>query len=374
MWADGAHYVEESVYALRVWRYVLWTRDVEFLKTVFPTVELALKYAYNAEGYGFLINNVIGNQSYDAWKMPGIGAYVNNQWIYALYSLKQMCRILGKETVFNGTDIDEFTGKAISQYNDTLWDENRGYWLAYRPNEASEWEPFGDAVFSDQLFGHWMLNCDKNSKNVIAFDKEKNAVAKIYQNNKIPELNEKYFCWANGVLPNKDETCNSFVFNDKTYRMSHHALTCWIGTQLDLASMLAYCGFERESTDVFLNVSKGLGKNVLAAGEWNRKLGPECKAYLTNWEVGKDTPRFPPYPRYKSSWEYIMRLLGIEMDFEHMYINPFKGLDFSFKNITVAGIKLSVTVKANWGKCYVNGKVSEPILNRNIKEAELEFL
>ncbi len=374
LWNDSAHYVEEAVYAIRVWRYVLWTRDESFLAEAFDSVTRALEYVYINEGRGFLLNNIVGNQSYDGWKMPGIGVYINNQWLYALYAYKQMCRRLGKPAVLAEIAVDEFLAKATKEYNDELWDDEAGYWIAYKPNDASEWAPFGDAIFSDQLFGHWMLLCDKGSRDIIDWEQEKRAIRKIYTHNRFEDPENGGSCWVNGVLPEREKSTDTFTFGEEEHRMAHHALTCWLGAQLDLASMLAFVGQEAESEDVFVNISKELGKNMLAAGEWNRKLGDGLQALATKWEVGKDTPRFPPYPRYKSSWEYVTRLLGVEMDFDTITFKPMKTMDFSLTNVAIAGMTVSVSVKKNWTRILVDGVEGEASVDRNRQTVALQFV
>jgi hypothetical protein len=82
-------------------------------------------------------------------------------------------------------------------------------------------------------------------------------------------------------------------------------------------------------------------------------------------EVSKDTPRFPAYPRYKSSWELLIRLLGLTMDRTHMALKPLHSLDFAVQNVTLAGCKLTVQVQKDWNTILVDGeKVAEAVFDR----------
>ena len=374
LWADGAHYVEEAIYAIRVWRYALWCGDMEFLREAFPSVKRALEYMFVSSGRGNLINNIGGNQSYDGWMMPGIGAYVNVQWIYALFSYGKMCKALGEDDTLCGKDVDAFLADAVREYNDILWDDEGGYWRAYKINETSRQQPFGAAIFTDQLFGHWASSLDADSRTVLDAAREKRAIEKIYRHNRVEEKNAGYSCWSNGMMPVREDTYKIDVSATDPVACGYHALTCWVSTQMNMASTLGYFGLEAESLDAFTQVSRGMGKNILAVGEWNRMLDEKLEL-IDNWhEIGKDTPRFPPYPRYKSSWEYLIRLLGLEMMMDTLSLAPFRSVDFEVKDITLAGVALSVRVEADWTKCLVNGVEAEPTIVRADGRAKFEFV
>ena len=288
LWTDDAHYVEESIYALRVWRFALWSGDKEFLAFAFDSVKRALEYAYNTEGIGHLINNVEGNQSYDAWKMPGIGAYVNSQWIFALFAYKRICETLGKPCELCGIALDAFIAGAIDEYNEQLWDEKEGYWHAYRPNEQSNYLPYGDAIFIDQLFAQWAIILDKKSHGLLTTEKEIAALKKVYTHNRLEETTEGYSVWLNGMLPEREKTFNIHIggmtaeekeaefgadvcakFPDEYWSCGYHALSAWVSPQMVMASLFGYFGMEEESTDVFGNFAKGVGRNIVAVGEYN---------------------------------------------------------------------------------------------------------
>lgn len=373
LWADDAHYVEEAIYAIRVWRYALWSGDRKFLKDGFPSVKAALTYLYRTDGLKNLINNGGGNQSYDAWKMPGISAYVNIQWLYALFAFQKMCRMLNEPEKLCERDLKEFLPAAIHEYNENLWDEANGYWHAYRTNEQSLQLPHGNAVFSDQLFGHWAVLIDPDSRRVLEESKEKAAVKTIYKHNRIETPDGKYSCWTNGMLPEREKTVTIDITEQDPVICGYHALTCWVSTQMELASLLGYFGMEDESREVFSSVSRGMGRNVLAVGEYNRTVNNQLQA-VTSWqEPGKDTPRFPPYPRYKSSWEYLISLLGMEMTMDTIRFSPFHNTSFALNRVTLAGVMFTVRVNKGWTTCYVNGKTAEPVIRRSLKEATVEF-
>lgn len=373
LWADGAHYVEEAIYAVRVWRYALWSGDRTFLRTAYPSVRAALDYLYRTDGVGHLIGNSNGNQSYDAWKMPGIGAYVDCQWLYALFALGQICRTLGEPEEFAGEPLTQFLRTAVQEYNCAIWNE-KGYWHAYRPTEQSLQLPFGTAIFSDQLFGHWAVMIDPESRCVLDTEKETSAAKMIYVHNRITNKRSGISCWTNGMMPVREDTLSIDMTAKDPVVCGYHALTCWVSTQMELASILGYLGQEEASLDVFANVVRGMGNNVLAVGEWNRALGEDMRAVTLSAEPGKDTPRFPPYPRYKSSWEYLIRLLGLELTMDTLCLRPFHSVAFAVERIQLAGMTLSVHVEKDWARCLIDGKEGEPCVDRARGQATFDFV
>ena len=71
-------------------------------------------------------------------------------------------------------------------------------------------------------------------------------------------------------------------------------------------------------------------------------------------DFGKDTPRFPPYPRYSSSWEYLLQMLGLTLTEHYLYLAPFRSLAFEVRDLVLAGVTLSVRVAANWTRAIAN--------------------
>jgi hypothetical protein len=134
-------------------------------------------------------------------------------------------------------------------------------------------------------------------------------------------------------------------------------------------------GDESASLDVFQSVEKSLHNNHLAVGEYNQSVDDDLKTRTLPEEAPKDTPRFPPYPRYKCSWEYLIRILGLTMDREYLYLSPFKTIDFKLTNITLAGMNLTVYVEAGWSKIYINGREMAGMvrLRRSEPSARVEF-
>jgi hypothetical protein len=191
---------------------------------------------------------------------------------------------------------------------------------------------------------------EKDLDAILPMEKIRKSVRYIYQNNLIDDPDNHFRGWANGKLPD-GVPC----IDDKQY----HVKTCWLGAQLNLASILGELGYEQEMLDVFYSLEKSLGNHHLAVGEWNRSITPEGKSCPLPQEVAKDTPRFPAYPRYKSCWELLVRLLGLKMNETQMELHPMKSISFAVKDVELAGCRLHVEVQENWTSIYVDGNKCE---------------
>ncbi|MCF7849806.1 MAG: glycoside hydrolase family 116 protein [Kiritimatiellales bacterium] len=202
-----------------------------------------------------------------------------------------------------------------------------------------------ETVFTDQLFGKWVTSVAADLGAVLPKTKIETALSTIYRHNLIHDKEHNFRGWANGLQPGR-----------KIDRSGYHARTFWIGAQLNLGSLLGDSGNEEASLDVFHAVEASLHNNHLAVGEWNQAVNDELTTGPLEEEPGKDTPRFPPYPRYKCAWEYLIRILGLKLDSQWLYLSPFKTFDFSLDGVTFAGMRLSILVKADWTKASVDGE------------------
>lgn len=364
LWSDKADYVEEPCYITRIYRDYLWYNDTRFLADMQQTVSKAFNRMLEEKEYNGLIESKHGNQSYDLWKMPGINAYVNMPWLYALHSIIKMNEIPGIRITADNKAPEEILKQAIDNFVKYLWNDQKEYFNCFYRTRHANCDSIPESVFTDQMFGRWLVLIERNLDNILPIDKIEKSIRYIYQNNVINDKDNQFKGWANGKLPD-GKPCY-----DNT---QYHAKTCWIGAQLNLASILGELGCEEESLDVFYSIERSLKNNHLAVGEWNRAITETGESCILPEEPAKDTPRFPSYPRYKSCWEYLIRILGLKLDSKSMELNPFKSFDFSIKNVTLAGCRLSVKVKRNWKKIFVNGVEQQNAVFERDKEHEIIF-
>ena len=347
LWDDKCDYVEEPCFITRIYRDYLWYNDKQFLRDMVEPVEMAFHRVYGQREYEGLIEAKHGNQSYDVWKMPGISTYVNMPWLYALYSLDRINKTVDADINFAGKSPLEILERARASFVKYLWNEKKEYFNCFYRTEGARDVSIPESVFTDQMFGRWLMLIEKDLDPIISLEKIHKSILYIYQNNLIDDPENHFRGWSNGKLPE-----NVPCIDDRQY----HVKTCWIGAQLNLASVLGELGYEKEMLDVFFSLEKSLGNNHLAVGEWNRSITPEGKSCPLPQEVSKDTPRFPAYPRYKSCWELLVRILGLKMNEMQMELTPMKSFDFAVRDVVLAGCRLSVEVQENWNTVYVDGE------------------
>ena len=366
LWNEGADYMEESIFPGRVYRDLLWMNEKSLLASAFDKCLMAVKRAYANDNMDYLIVSKRGNQSYDGWMMPGVSAFVNSAWLFSLYALEAIGKILGRCESIAGIPLGEFRDKAEAAYDALLWNNETGCWNCFCRTPGAASGGVQNSLFIDQLFGKWMLSIDHGSIAVLPPGKVKSALNAVYSNNMLYGTEHGFRGWANGMLPGRMPDVDSGI----------HARTCWIGAQLDMGSLLGQIGDEEKSLGVFQSLESGLNNNHLAVGEWNKAVNVNHEAALLSEEPGKDTPRFPPYPRYKSSWEYLVRILGLEMDWEFFYFQPFKTIDFALKNVVLAGADFNVRVENGWTRVRVNGRNAKlPLrIRRGDDEYSIEFI
>ena len=364
LWSDGTHYVEEPCYITRIYRDYLWYNDKKFLSDMSSTVNDALNRVYG-ESVDGLIESIDGNQSYDMWKMPGICTYVNMPWLYALYSVLKINKAIDAEISIPDIDIKELLEEAKENFVKYLWNEEYGYFNAFEWTEKSKHTGIQDAVFADQMFGRWLLLIEKDLDSLLPMDMIKKSLNYIYKNNLIDDEENGMRGWSNGMLK-EHQPCE---YNTS---ITSHESTWWLGEQLDLSSLLGELGEEEKALDVFYSVEKSLRNNHLAVGEWNGSTTSDGKCLLTG--KAKDTPSFPAYPRYKCSWEMLIRILGLKMDENYMELTPFKSFDFYLNDFKIAGCELTVNVEKDWNKIFVDGEeTTKAIFDRSVFKHKIEF-
>lgn len=365
LWSDTTHYVEEPIFLARYYRDHLWFNDLKWTRKIFPYAVLAANRVYKDEGFEYQINSKHGNQSYDLWKMPGISAFVNSGWIYGLNGFNNIATKLQKKVDVQGIPLNELSKMSAIKFDQYLWNPTVKDWNCFYRTPDAEKGSNPESVFSDQLIGKWITAIDRESSEVLPSKKVSDALNTIYTNNLIEDKEKMFRGWSNGMLPGH--------LMDPSGRHSH---MFWFGPQINLGSLLGLEGREQESIDVFKSLEMSLHNNHLAAGEWNQSIDKNLVLKTLAEEPGKDTPRFPAYPRYKSSWEYLIRLLGLQIDEQYLYLKPFKTLNFSMDGLTLAGVKLDVTVHKGWKKVLVDGRSlkGNTKISRSAKFKKIEFI
>jgi uncharacterized protein (DUF608 family) len=366
IWKDSADYVEEPTFLVRMRRDALWYNDPAWTRKGYNDAVLAANHVFALDHQDGLIVSKRGNQSYDIWKMPGISSYVNSAWVYGLESVEAMAKSLNEPTPkVGGEPVDELLQKAQTSYDKDLWNADNGDWNVFYRTPGASSDSIPDSLFTDQLFGRWVAAIDSTSQNVLPEPKIHRALMAVYKNNVVDDPTLHFRGWVDGMQEGHVPDMSA-----------RHSRTFWIGPQINLASLLGMEGEEAASLDVMGSVEKSLGENVLAAGEWNKALNEKGEVELLPDEPSKDSPRFAPYPRYSSAWEYLIRLVGLQMDERTLSLKPFHTVAFNLDNVRLAGMTLTIHVQKGWTHADVDHKpVTLPVvLNRSSLQREVEFL
>ena len=366
IWSDPADYVEEPTFLIRLRRDDLWYNDAAWTKGSYPLAVLAANHVFNLDNQDGLIVSKRGTQSYDAWPMPGISSYVNSAWLYGLAAVGQIGHSIGAPVPVVGKQpLDQLFATAQANYDKDLWNPATGAWNVFYHTEGSRNAKDNDTVFSDQLFGRWVTAIDPAAGDVLPAQKVHSALLEIYKNNAVDDPKQHFRGWVDGMKPGHVPDM-----------VAKHARTFWIGPQVNLGSLLALYGEEAASLDVLRSIEMSLGPKILAAGEWNGEIDADGGVIKSPEEPAKDSPRFAPYPRYSCVWEYLIRMLGLELNEKTLWLKPLHTIDFNMNSIELAGMSLKVHVEKDWTRARVDGKDAPvPVaLDRSTPRHEVEFV
>ncbi len=366
IWNDSADYAEEPTFLVRMRRDALWYSDPDWTRKGYKFAVLAANRVFALDHDDGLIVSKRGNQSYDLWKMPGISSYVNSAWLYGLESIEAMANSLGEPTPkVAGEPVDQLLHQAQDGYNKDLWNPGHGDWNVFFRTPGASSGSIPNSLFTDQLFGRWIAAIDPESSGILPERKIHSAVRALYKNNIVDDPRQQFRGWVNGMQEGHVPDMSG-----------RHARTFWLGAQINFASLLGMEGEEAASLDVIESVEKSLGENVLAAGEWDRALNEKGQVETLPDEPSKDSPRFAPYPRYTSAWEYLIRLIGLQMDERMLSLKPFHTLTFNLDQVDLAGMTLTIHVQKGWTHAEVDGKpVKLPVvLDRSTVRHDVDFL
>jgi non-lysosomal glucosylceramidase len=227
-WQDTNDWKDlNSKFVLMVYRdYVLTGKtDKQFLRDMWPAVQLAMKYLEQFDhGGGIPENSGYPDQTYDSWIVRGVSAYCGGLWLAALRASEETARVLG-ETQSADTYHAQFL-KAQKTYIDKLW--NGEY---FRYDEQSEYR---DAIQADQLAGQWYANMT-GLGDLYPKQMQISAAKKIFATN-VMKFNNGEMGAANGMTAKGD------IIHD-----NEQAHEVWVGTSFGFAALLLSEGMTKEA-------------------------------------------------------------------------------------------------------------------------------
>jgi non-lysosomal glucosylceramidase len=270
-WQDTNDWKDlNSKFVLMVYRdYVLTGKtDKQFLRDMWPAVQLAMKYLEQFDhGGGIPENSGYPDQTYDSWIVRGVSAYCGGLWLAALRASEETARVLG-ETQRADTYHAQFL-KAQKTYIDKLW--NGEY---FRYDEQSEYR---DSIQADQLAGQWYANMT-GLGDLYPKAMQLSAAKKIFATNVMK--------FGNGEMG----AANGMAANGSIIRDNEQAQEVWVGTSFGFAALL---------------LSEGLAKEAYHTAWGIHHVVYETKGYwFRTPEAWDDTGNFraPMYMRPATVW------------------------------------------------------------------------
>lgn len=214
-------------FVLQVMRDYTWTRDIRFLKEVWPAVKEAIRFVgkFDRDGDGMIENDGFPDQTYDVWSAKGVSAYSGGLWLACLGAGAFLAERLGEDEL--AAEYRATFEKGRKVYEEKLWN---GSYFDYDASTSKH----HDSVMADQLAGQWYaLAC--GLEGIVPAEKAKLALQKVYESC-VMGYREGNLGAMNGMRPDGrlDHTCMQ-------------SAEIWTGTTFALAAGMIQAGLIDEA-------------------------------------------------------------------------------------------------------------------------------
>ncbi|MDD5006319.1 MAG: GH116 family glycosyl hydrolase [Candidatus Omnitrophica bacterium] len=223
-----------SKFILMVYRDYLWTKDLEFLKKLYPFIKKAFYWLVetdkNKDG---LPDNEGADHTFDLWYCYGASSYTSSIFLAALLSLIKIGQIMeDKDTEQVAA---EYFKKGKKNFEKKLWQKTHFIEYNNRNNRSSKGLPkISIACTVAQLTGQWYAHL-LDLGYIVSKEKVKKAIHTIL------ELNAKDspYGLTNSVYPDgeRDNSCL-------------HSANIWVGINYSFLSLAIYEGFSKEAQEI----------------------------------------------------------------------------------------------------------------------------
>jgi len=214
-------------FVLQVLRDYLATGDRDFLKIVWPGVQLAIETIrkYDTDGDGLIENTGFPDQTYDTWSASGPSAYTGGLWLACLQAASAMAGILGESD--QEEEYAHMARMAARSYEKKLW--NGRYYLYDASRSAHH-----DSIMADQLAGHWYARAC-GLEPLLDRDHGRSALGTIFSHN-IKGFMGGMLGAVNGMRP-----------DGRVDRTNLQSQEVWTGTTFMLAAAMLIEGMDDEA-------------------------------------------------------------------------------------------------------------------------------
>ncbi len=343
----GSHgHLEAMWFTIRTYQDYVWTLDDEFLQFMWPYVKKTIAYTVENEfdsETGLTKVDFSGVNSYDSWRVDGLTAYGNSQWLAVLKMAAKMAEI--QQEFELAKKYQQMFEKARKSFIERLWTDD-GKWGYFKLCTGDVWDAEVSQV--EQLIGvYW---ADHLGFEILPENYVKTALDTIFNLNSMGQLG-----WVCG-------------------RFTDGRVPLWDRTLMPPASKLQHSGRNRGTAQwqlASLLLTQGRIEDGIKAGELIYNLESTRKEvslwsypyYLCYFrEDGDFGGYFPPlytsYPRM-GSWGYYVACAGAVATENGLYIKPRVRFDYENQKYFMRWANADVSILATGtGKKITSAKVN----------------
>jgi len=261
-------------FILLIWRDVVWTGDINYLRRMWPVIKDALEWYKSVSRNGDLLPHNKGKDtSYDQFPFMGTSAYVGFLHAASLFAAAQLAAIM-KEPETELKLNEDFSTVSI-KLQEQLWTGNY-FRLCFDSTTGVK----NEGIMTDQILADWFIR--QTTGQGILPDRQVKAVL----NTILKECSTDYGGVLNCSWPKGD----SIEINRG---VPDQARTPWTGVEFSFAAHLALMGMERPAVKIVKDIWERYEKKGL------RFIHIECGDH---------------YYRALSAWAVYLALTGFSMN------------------------------------------------------------
>jgi uncharacterized protein (DUF608 family) len=223
-----------SKFVLMAYRDYLWTKDLNFLKKMYPFIKKALYWLIETDkNKDYLPDNEGADHTFDLWNCYGASSYTSGLFLAATLALIKMAQITeDKDTEKVASD---YFKEGKKNFEKKLW--YKSYFIEYNNRNIRNSKGFPKTSLActvGQLAGQWYAHL-LDLGYIVSKDKVAKAIRSIL------ELNAKDSPYGitNSVYPNGERDDNNL-----------HSSSIWIGVNYSFLSLAIYEGFTKEALEI----------------------------------------------------------------------------------------------------------------------------
>jgi len=231
-------------FILMVYRDFLWTKNKEFLESMYPVCQKALNWTMLTDkNKDFLPDNEGQDQTFDLWSFYGASSYVSSIFLTSLLAMGKMANIMQDRKTEKLCS--EWFVKAKGNFIKKLW--NNRYFVCYNNDRDKN-----NACCIFQLTGQWYAHL-LDLGYIVDKQMVRKAIGEVFS------LNAESSDYG---------AVNSIFADGKSDDSCSHSKNVWIGINYAFCSLAIYEGFIEESLRLAKKVWDNVSLNI--RNPWNQ--------------------------------------------------------------------------------------------------------